>query len=246
MSDKPPLEEQAISEVIKQAILQQLDGVKRIGVAVRTNLIQVFQGQADSVSLKGNDLTKEGIHIQELEVETDQISIDPLSVFLGQIRLNEPVNTRTHLVLSEADLIQAINSKYVIEKIPHLQLEVNKKFVTVELCPPFSLRLPSDDKIRFSGEAKLHESQYVRSVSFSAVICVRTETQPVLLETFCCALNQGLTLPFTIALMQKMEELVSQPYLTLEGTILRICTLRIKDKKLSLDIEAQTQEIPSL
>ncbi|MBW4540656.1 MAG: DUF2993 domain-containing protein [Myxacorys chilensis ATA2-1-KO14] len=246
MSDKPQLEEQAIAEVIRQAILQQLDSVKRIGVAVRTNLIQAFQGQADSVSIKGKDLTTEGIHIQELEVESDQVSIDPISVLLGQIRLNEPVNTRTHLVLSETDLIQAINSKYVLEKIPHFQLEVNKKFVTVELCPPFSIRLPSENKMRFSGGAKLHESQQVRSVSFSAVMCVRTDTQPILLETFCCTPNQGLTLPFTIAMMQKMEKVVSQPYFTLEGTILRLCMLRIKDKTMSLDIEAQTQEIPSL
>ena len=246
MSDKLQPEEQAISELIRQAILQQLDSVKRIGVAARTTLGQVFQGQADSVSVKGNNLTVEGIHVQELEVETDRISIDPLSVLLGAIQLNEPINTRTHLVLSESDLIQALNSKYVTENLPHLQLEVNKKFVTVELCPPLSIRLLSDNKMRFTGGAKLYESQHVRSISFSAVMCVRTETQPVLLETFCCAPNQGLTLPFTIALMQKMNEIVSQPYFTVEGTSLRVSTLRIKDKKMSLDIEAQTEEIPSL
>jgi hypothetical protein len=246
MPDEPRLEEQAISEVIKQAILSQFDGVKRMGVAVSTSLTKAFQGQADSISVKGHELVKEDIHIQELEVRSGQVSIDPLSVFLGQIRLNEPVDTHVHLVLSEEDLNQALSSDYVLEKLPHLHLEVSGKFITIELCSPFKIRLPGNNKIRVSGTAKLYESQRIRPINFSAVICLPTETQPILLETFCCAPQQGLSVPFVIALLQKLNAIVTQPYFQLEATTLKISSLEIKDRKVTLEIEAQTHQIPSL
>ncbi|NDJ17056.1 DUF2993 domain-containing protein [Myxacorys almedinensis] len=246
MSGKSRPEDQAVSNIIKQTILRQLDSVRQIGVATKTNLLNLFQGRSNSISVKGRGLTKEGIRIQELEITTDQIAIDPLSIFLGKIGFNEPVNSRTHLVLTEADLIQALNSKIILEKLPHLHLEVNRKLVTVELCPPFSIRLPSDNKIRFSGGAKLQESQQVRQVSFSVVIRARTETQPISLETFSCLPEQGLSLPFTIALLQRLNAIAEQPYFQLEGTILKVCSLKIKDRTVLLDIETQTQEIPFL
>jgi hypothetical protein len=56
MPYEPRLEEQALSGAAEITISTQLDEVENIDVDVRTNLLKMIQGQADSVSIAGEGL----------------------------------------------------------------------------------------------------------------------------------------------------------------------------------------------
>ena len=247
MSDQPKLEEQALSEALKLGLSSQLDEVENIEVHIETDLLKMVQGKVDSVVVEGQGLTiQEGIHLESVELHTNQISINPLSALLGNIKLDQPVDTTARIVLTEADINQALNSDYVKSKIPPLELDVEGKRVTIALQFPLEMRLSDVGKIHLSGTIKLTEVDETRSVTFAAIACPRTGTQPILLETFCCSPGQGVSIPFMIALLSRLQELVRQPYFQLEGIALQIKTMQVEPGSLTVEAQIHASQIPGL
>jgi LmeA-like phospholipid-binding len=239
-------EENIFSEFTKMLLENQLDEARKIGVSIRTNLGKLFQGEIEGVSIQAQDLVKDEIQVQELEVKTDQISIDPLSALLGKVRLNEPIDSEIRLVLSEEDLNQNMNSEYGKAFLKPIELIVDREVITLELLPPSTIRLLDDNKMRFTGTVKIENARSHQNLAFTCIICPRTETEPVRLETFCCTPNDGQSIPFMIALLQWMESLLSQPYYEIEGVSFRVKNLLIQDNKLNTEIEIHAEKIPNL
>ncbi len=247
MSDQPGLEEQAISQAIKLGLSSQLDDAENIEVCVETDLLKIAQGKVDSISVEGHGLTiQEDIRLESIEVQTDRVSINPLKALLGDIKLDQPINTTARIVLTESDINHALNSAYVKDKLPPLDLDVEGKRVTIVIKFPLEVRLSEVGKIHFSGTIALNETAKTRSVGFAAVACPCTDTQPILLETFCCVPGQGVSIPLMIALMSRLQEIVSQPYFDLEEIILRIKTMEVEPGSLTMQAEIRANQIPSL
>ncbi len=247
MSDQPRLEAQALSQAIKLGLSSQLDDAETIEVYVETDLLKVVQGKVDSISVEGQGLAiQEDIRLESIEVQTNQVSINPLMALLGDIKLDQPVDTTARIVLTESDINHALNSAYVKDRLPPLDLDVEGKRVTIVVKFPLEVRLSDVGKIHFSGTIALNEADKTRSVGFAAVACPRTDTQPILLETFCCVPGQGVSIPLIIALMSKLQEIVRQPYFALEGIILRIKTMEVEPGSLTMQAEIRANQIPSL
>lgn len=246
MSDQPKLEEQALSEALKLGLSSQLDAAEKIEVHIETDLLKMAQGKVDSVVVEGHGLTvKEDIRLESIELQTNQVSISPLRALLGNIKLDQPVDTTARIVLTEADINQSLNSDYVKNKIPSLELNVEGKPVTIAVEFPLKIRLSSVGKIHFSGAIKLSGIDETRSVSFAAVACPCTDTQPILLETFCCVPGQGFSIPFMIALLNRLQELIRQPYFQLEDIILQIKTMQVEPGSLTVEAQIRTNQIPA-
>lgn len=246
MSDEPKLEEQAISEAAAMGISTQLDEVENLDVDIKTNLLKIVQGQVDSVSLTGQGLVmQKDIRVQEMELHTDRISINPLSALFGQIELNKPVGAMARMVLTEQDLNRALNSDYIRSNYPNIQLTVEGQSVILE---PQNLEvfIATNDKITIKGTISLQENGSSRPVSFIAVICLPTVAKPLLLEAFHCAEGDGVTLEFAIALIQKAKELLNSPYIDLEGMALRVKNVEVQEGNLTLHTEAYVRQLPDL
>lgn len=245
MTDKR-LEEQALSQAVELGIESQLDEVESLDVDVRGDLGQMIQGKADSVSVAGKGLVaQKELRVQELELRTDRLAIDLLSALFGQVQLNEPVNGTVRLVLTEADINQALNSDYIRSNLQPLELTVDGQVVAVELQPPLSVHLPGEGRMGFSGNLQLPETEKNRHIGFTATLLPRTHERPVLLEEFCCTPGKGVSIAFLIALMQKMRELINLPYIEVSGMALRIKELDVQAGSLTLIAEARVYQLPS-
>ncbi|MGV0027606.1 LmeA family phospholipid-binding protein [Phormidesmis priestleyi] len=247
MPDEQRIEEQVLSEIAKQGLFTQIETAENIEVDVKTDLLKAVQGTVDSVVVTGQGIViQEEIRVEQLEIQTDRISINPLSAIFGNLELDKPVNTTARIVLTETDINQAVNSEFVSQKIPTLDLNVEGNIVKLELLFPLEIKLPSDEKMHIGGQVKIHESSSVQQVSFAAVALHRTDSHPILLESFYCAPDHGQSIAFMIALMQKMQELTHQPYFELEENRLRIVSMDVKPGSLSLEVEIQARQVPSI
>lgn len=184
MADSPRSEENIFSEFAKVVLGTQLDEFRKVAVSARTNLIKLFQGEVEDISFQGRNIVKDEIQIQEVQVQTDQISVDPLSILLGKVRLSEPIDSHIRLVLSENDLNQNMNSDYVKGFLKPIELNVEGEIISLELQSPFSIRLLDGNKMRFTGNATIRRKKNTQEIAFTSVICPRTETEPVRMETF--------------------------------------------------------------
>ncbi|MFB2933825.1 DUF2993 domain-containing protein [Aerosakkonemataceae cyanobacterium BLCC-F154] len=243
--DQPNLEEKVISAAVEMGLSSKLDSAENLDVDVQTNLVDIVQGQANSVSVSGQGLVmQKDIRLQEMEIHTNRITINPLSVLFGEVELSQPTDAAARIVISEVDINRALNSDYVRRQMQNLQLDVDGEIVTLEL-QKMRIELPDSKTIIFNGSTILHERESTRSLDFQAVIHPGTIFEPLLIESFRCTPPPGISLQFAVALMQKFKELVFSPYFAVDGTAVRVQKMELQKGRLTIYTTAKITEIPS-
>lgn len=246
MPDQPNLEEQALSEAASMTISTQLDEVENLNVDVKSNFSQIIQGKADSISLTGQGLVmQKDIRVQEMQLQTEKVDINPLSALFGQIKLNKPVDATARIVITQQDLNRALNSDYIRSNYPNIQINIESQTITLE-PQNLEVSLVTNNKMTFKGTILVQEKATSRSINFMAIVCLPTLSQPLLLEAFHCAEGEGVTLEFALALLQKAKELLNSPYIDLEGMALRVKNLEVQAGNLTLNTEAYVRQLPNL
>ncbi|MFB2921807.1 DUF2993 domain-containing protein [Aerosakkonema funiforme] len=239
------LEEEVLSAAAEIGVISQVDKVEDVNIDVKTNLLNIVQGQADSVSFAGQGLAiQKDIRVQEVQVQTGRIAINPLSAIFGEIKLTHPTDASIRVVLTEEDINRSLNSDYIRSKLPPLELDVDGKIVSIEL-QHMEINLPGDGKIKCSGNVLLHEGN-TRQLDFIALLYPRTSSQPLLLEAFHCTPGNGIGLELIVALMLKFKELVNLPYYEVEGSAFRVKDMDVQKGSLTVMAEAYIRQIPSM
>ncbi|MBD2021814.1 DUF2993 domain-containing protein [Leptolyngbya sp. FACHB-36] len=246
MASEPRPDEQLVSRAVEAGLSSQLDAAENVSVDVRTDLLHAVQGQVDSVAVSGQGVVMQGLTVQDMEVQTDRIQVNPLSILFGKVEFNQPVNAAARMTLTESDLDRALNSDLVLNQIPPLHLSVDGEKVIVSLQPPLKVRLPGNNRIGLDGNARLQEPTGTRQLGFSVVIIPRTDDRPALLESFNCQPGTGMSIAFTIALMQKLQEILDLPYLQIDGMAFRIKNLDVHAGSVAIQTEARVHRIPDL
>lgn len=243
--DQPNLEQQIISAAVEMGLSSQIDSAENLDVDVRSNLLEIIQGQAHSVSVSGQGLVvQKDIRVQEMEIYTDNISINPLSVLFGELELSQPTDASARIVLSEADLNQALNSDYVRRQMQPFKLDVDGQIVSLEM-QKMGIQLPDVNTIVFNGSTILHERENTRRLDFQAVIHPGTIFEPLFIEAFQCSPAPGISLQFAVTLMEKFKEIVFSPYFTVDGTAVRLQKMELQKGSLTIHTTAKITEIPS-
>lgn len=114
-----------VDQVAEDAIRNQLEDVETLAVRVdNAPNYQFVQGKVDRVRIAGRGIyPKTGIRIAALEVETDAIAVDPGKLQQGQLELEQPLNAGVRLVLTQADINQALQSPQIAEQLRDLSLD---------------------------------------------------------------------------------------------------------------------------
>ena len=244
MSDEPRIEEQALSKVAKTTLENQVEA-SSVDVDIHTDITELVQGQVDSVSVSGEDIvTSQDLHVQEVELHTEQIGINLFDAFFGNIKLNQPVDATGRITVTEADINQNLQSDFIQSQLVPLKLTVDGRIVTLEFQPPMELHLPGDGKMVFSSNIKVTDKGN-QQVRFTGVLYPRTPEHDILMEGF--SLEQGaVALDILVAFMEKMKELVNLPQIEFNGTAFRIQEMVVHKGSLDLQVEACISQFPLL
>lgn len=245
MPEEHRLDEQIVSQVAQSRLSEELDAAEKIDVDVQTDLLKMFQGQADGVSVAGRGLVMRGIRVQDIKLQTDSVAINPLSVLFGQIELNQPVNTSARVVLTEADINHALTSEFVRSKMPNFELNVDGEIVGLQ-PQEIEIHLIDNGKMAFTGKVLLTEKGKTRSISFTAQVCPRTEHKPIILENVNLTQGEGISLEVVIALMQKVKELVNLPYFEFDDVVFRVKNMEVQKSSMTLLVDARVTQIPTM
>ncbi|QLE50378.1 DUF2993 domain-containing protein [Nostoc sp. C057] len=245
MPDEHRLEEKFLSQEAERRISEKLDDAEKIEIDVQTDLLKIVQGQADGVSVVGQGLViQEDIRVQEIRLQTDSISINPFSALLGQIELNEPVNTIARIILTETDINRTLASDFVSSQMQDFDLDVDGKIVSFEV-QKIEIFLPGDGKIECKGRVLLKERGNTRPLAYTAIARPRTHSQPAMLESFNCTEGGGISIEVVSALMQKAKGWMNIPYFKWEDMVFHIKDITVEIGILILMVETQVRQIPS-
>lgn len=237
MSDEPGLGEKAISQIVEMGLSSQIETADEMAVEVKADLLQAVQGQIDSVAIAGKGVVvQNNLRVEELQLQTDRIDLNPLSALLGQLKLNQPIDSTVRLVLTDDSINQALNQDGVIEALQALELTTPN--ILFKLRSPIEIRFPADGKLTVQGHASLEEAGETHPLDFDVVAYVHLRDRFVV-ERFDCQPGQGVSLDFAIALMRWIDKFVKQPSVNWQNMVLQISEFSIHTGQLSLQADAK-------
>lgn len=241
----PDLGEQALSKVAEIGISSQLDEVENLDVDIETDPLKAISGTVDSVSIKGEGMVmQQDLRVEEMQLETDNISINPMSVAFGKIELTRPTNADAQVVLNEADINRAFNSDFIRDKMKNQQVTVNGKPLTVD-TQKVDFHLPGEGKLAINADLLIHETNETQQVAFTAVPRVAESGQCVTLDQIEYADGQDVSPHMTDALVKTASELLDLRNFELEGMSLKLKTLNVQPGKMTLCATAAIEQFPS-
>ncbi|WGV27972.1 LmeA family phospholipid-binding protein [Halotia branconii] len=246
MPDSPDLGKQALNKAAEIGLSSQLDEVENLNVDIKTDPLKLMQGEVDAVTVEGDGLVmQKDLRMEEMDIELSDVAINPLNVAFGKIELTKPTTGNAYIVLTEADINRAFNSKYIRSKLQSQKINVNGQDLTiapqnVEFC------LPSADKVALNAEILLQETGETQQVAFSAVPRVSANGQTVVLENVEYGEDEEISPEFTKALIEQTSEILNLSNFDLEGMSLQVKQLEVEAGKLTLQAEAYVEKIPSV
>ncbi|NDJ19440.1 DUF2993 domain-containing protein [Myxacorys almedinensis] len=241
----PDIGKEAINKTAEIGIKSQLDEVEEVDVEIETDPLKLVSGQVDHVSIKGEGMVmQKDLRIEEMNLETGSVAINPLSVAFGKVELTHPTDAETLVTLLEADINRAFNSDFVRAKMQNLDVHVDQELATVD-TQSLKFGLPGEGKVALSTDVILQNSNERKQVSFTAIPKIIDAGQQVVLEDVQYADGQELSPELTQALLQQATELLDLRNFELEGMSLKLKKLDVQRGKVVLQSEAHVEQFPS-
>lgn len=239
------LAQQALNKAAEIGLASQLDQVENLEVDVKTDPLKVVQGEVDRVTIEGEGLVMQNdLRMEKMEMEMNNIAINPLSAAFGKIELTKPTEASTRVVLTEADINRAFNSEFISQKLQNLKVQLNGQPMTID-TQGVDFGLPGAGKVSLNTKAKIRETGETKEVAFKAVPRVSADGQSVSLEQVEYAEGKELSPELTAALLQKAGEILNFRNFDLEGMSLRIKKLDVEKGKMTFSADAYVEQIPS-
>ncbi len=240
----PDLGEQALSKIAEVGLSSQLDAVENLDVTIKTDPGKMLSGAVDSVTVHGKGMVmQKDLRVEEMQLKTSRIAINPLSVAFGKIELTHPTDAETHVVLTESDINRALNSEFIREKMQNLRVDVNGTPVTVD-TQQLEFGLPGANKVLLSTNVVL-EAGETKRVSFTAVPRVSPNGQSIALEDVEYLEGKDLSPDLTEAMLNQAHALLDLQNFELGEMALRLKTLDVQEGKMVLRAMAYIEQFPT-
>ena len=242
--NSPDIGEQAISKAAEVGLESQLDKAEDLEVDVRTNPLDLMQGDVESVSVKGEGLVmQKELRAEKLRIETNSIDIDPIKAALGNIEMEQPTDARMLVVLKEEDIQRAFNSDYVKDKLKNLKIEYGDRTATAQI-QQVNFTLPETNKVRLEADLKLIEKEQNAKINFTAVPEVSSTGNSVSLKSVEHLEEAEYNKEVAEAIIASTEEILDLRNFELDEMSLKVRKLDVQTGKLTIEADAMIEEFP--
>ena len=242
--NSPDIGEQAISKAAEVGLETQLDEAENLDVDVRSNPLELVQGEVDSVSVKGEGLVmQKELRAEKLRIETDSIDIDPMKAALGNIELNQPTDARMLVVLKEEDIQRAFNSDYVKNKLQDLEINYGDQTATAKI-EQVNFSLPESGKVKLEADINLVDKEQNEKISFTAVPEVNSAGNSINLTSIEYDREAEYNQNVAKEIIASTEEILDLRNFELDEMSLKVRKLDVQTGKLTIEADATIEDFP--
>lgn len=246
MENKPNLGEKALDKVTEALIASQLERVKDIDIDIRIDPLKLFQGQVDSIAVKGEGMViNQDLRVESLKFDTDSIAINLFNLLAGQIDLTQPINAQTQIVLTEGDLNRALSSDYFIDRLKNLKIQApGRDFLTIDVRNA-AIDLQQNNRIGFDLSVVVRETNEIKKLNALCLPLLKDNGDRIQLELL-SAQGEGLSLEFLLALFDSLIKLLDfLQNLELNGISINLKELQIMKGQLLLKAVTKVTKLPT-
>ncbi|MEL7071034.1 MAG: DUF2993 domain-containing protein [Cyanobacteria bacterium J06581_3] len=243
-----------LSSVARQAIAQLFTRSESVDVSIRCSpSSKILQGIVDSFKMKGKGLViKKMFEAEEMEFETDAVSLDMSGLMGGKIRLKQATHAIATVTMTESGINKAFTAD-LVEK--HLQNVTTEEATSLSGGDPVSFRevhmtLLPDQRVKISAKTDLPNKENL-PIQLSAEVSVErrrrvvfknVEFEPEGIPEDIQWLSEAM-IPGFMGVLNKMVDLER---FDLDGVSLRVNQLDVKGKQLLFNGYAEIEHFPGM
>ncbi|NJL82225.1 MAG: DUF2993 domain-containing protein [Chloroflexaceae bacterium] len=239
--DPQSLGHNALDRVLETGIETFLEAVETLEVKLDGNLLQLLQGQVNSLALHGEELVAgEGFSLEAIALKTDNIAINWFKVLLGKLELTHPTTATLRLVIGEGDLNRAIQSDWWRNWLREQALTVAGE--SLSLCwQTGEIRLPDRDRLFIEAQLLVCRDSGTRPVAFA--ITLQLIDGEFRFEQGHYEPDRAFTLDETVALLTLASRWLNQRQFQGQGLSITCDRLAIEPQQLILWLQTTIQEL---
>lgn len=242
--NSPDIGEQAISKAAEVGMETQLEEAEELDVDIRTNPVDVAQGKLESVDVEGEGLVMEKeLRAEKLDIETDDIKIDPLKAAFGDIEMERPTNASARIVLTDDDIQRAFNSEYIKDKLKDQKVEINGETVQAT-AERVKFAMPGEGKISLEADISLAKASETKQIAFTAKPRISDRGNKIVVEDVEYTSGKNEAPELTQALLDSTEDLLDLRNFELDEMSLQLNKLDVQKKKMTIDADATVKQLP--
>lgn len=165
MSEREPgLVEQALNKVVEDGLSAQVQHVEELQVHVETDPLQLLGGGVETVSVHSRGLVvNEDLRVQEMELHTESVAVNPLSALFGKIELRQSTDISSRVVMTEQDINRLLDSPYIRGNLQDLHVQASGQS-TGAAVQQMELFLPESGNLVLDLHLRLQSGQTERFV----------------------------------------------------------------------------------
>ncbi len=245
------LGERMLNTVASQSIRHLFTQSESVDVAIRCSPSnKLLQGSIDSFKMSGRGLLiRKDFWVEEMWFETDAVAIDFSSVLSGKIRLKQPTQAVTQVVLTEEGINRAFASPLVQQRLQNVS---DPALMSLSGGEPVSfsdveLQLLPENRIRIFAKASLPNG--IIPISLTATLAVERRRRvgfqnPQFEPDAVPEAQRGISEVLTLTFAQIMDNMVDLDRFDLDGGMMRINRLETQGKRLVFSGYAQIERFP--
>jgi hypothetical protein len=238
------LGQQTLNKIAEFALSTQLDESEKLSVDIETDPSLLAQGKLASMTIDGKGLVmQKDLRMQKLLIKLENIAVSPIKALTGNIELTETSTGEADILLTDADINRAFNSKTLQDQMQNLQMQIDNQPVTLDVLG-VECHLFSQGTIGIDAKIQIQETGEIKHTYFTTIPCVYAGGRGVTLDSVNYAEGKELSPRLTEALIEKARNILNLNNFEMEGISLEINQLKVNQGELKLSAIAQITKFP--
>ena len=232
-----------LNKAAETAIATQVESAENIKIKVDTQASQTIQGKAESIEFFGEKIVAfKDIQLEQLNITSDNISLDLTQAILGKIAFEQPGNFKVKIIFTQSDCDRLLNSEYVRILLQSLALEINHSSANFYLQQA-KCDLDDNGKVSLIATTVLNREQQTKTAEFQIALQFEQDGAAIKFKGG-KYFDKHLDFDETVAMMNKVQDILYLRHFSDANLTIDITSIEIKSQQLTLQVNAQIRKLP--
>lgn len=244
--DNFDLKQTVVNKAAEAAVTSQVKSVENIEVNVDSEVSQMIQGKASSLEIAADKIVVfEDIQLEQLDINSDDLSLDLTQAILGKIALKQPGNFKVKMIFTKSDCDRLLNSEYVRVLLQNLALEIGQQSANFYIRQA-ECAFNDRGKLLLAASIVLNRGQDIKKARFEIGIAFYSNGKSIEFEGGKYIGETTLDLDETVAMMSKICDLLYLRHYSNSNLSLDITDIEVKSELEQIIVEgyAKVKKIP--
>jgi len=238
------LPQNIVNKVVETAIASQVKSAGKIDVNLNSEVFQALQGKANSLKIIGEKVIAfKDIQLEEIDIACQDLSLNLTQALLGNIAFDQPGNFQIKLVFTESDCDRLLNSAYVRTLLQNLALEIDRQPANFYLQQS-KCHLKQEGNLSLEGIIILNREQQLKTAPFKIAFLFYQAGLEIGFGGGKYLENQTLDLNETVAIMNKVQNLLYLRNFENDDLAFDITNIQIKQQQLIIQANTEIKRLP--